>query len=106
MVSLISPENYFLFTPLLTSAAVGTVELRSILEPIRRVTGRCGADYVCAEVVDVKSEEGIVTCRSADGQGREFSLGYDHLVLAVGAEVDTFNTPGVDGTRPPPYAGS
>ena len=35
-VTMVSPANHFLFTPLLPSAAVGTVELRSILEPVRR----------------------------------------------------------------------
>lgn len=29
------------------------------------------------------------------GGNGEFSLDYDYLVIAVGAEVNTFNTPGV-----------
>lgn len=33
----ISPRNYFLFTPMLAGASVGTVEFRSICEPIREV---------------------------------------------------------------------
>lgn len=35
-VVLISPRNYFLFTPMLPSTAVGTIEFRSIVEPIRK----------------------------------------------------------------------
>ena len=35
-VTLISPRNYFLSLPLLPSAVTGTVELRSIVEPVRR----------------------------------------------------------------------
>jgi len=38
-VTLISPRNYFLFLPLLPSAVTGTVELRSIVEPVRRRLG-------------------------------------------------------------------
>lgn len=34
----VSPRNYFLFTPLLPSCTVGTIELRSIMEPIRFIT--------------------------------------------------------------------
>ena len=34
-VTLVSPRNYFLYTPLLPSAATGTVEPRSIVDPIR-----------------------------------------------------------------------
>lgn len=37
-VVVVSPHNYFLFTPLLPSCAVGTVSLRSIIQPIRYVT--------------------------------------------------------------------
>ena len=36
-VTIISPRNYFLFTPMLAGASVGTVEYRSITEPIREV---------------------------------------------------------------------
>ena len=32
-----SPRNYFLYTPLLPAVATGTVEERSIVEPIRRI---------------------------------------------------------------------
>jgi NADH dehydrogenase FAD-containing subunit len=34
----ISPKNYFLFTPLLPSVAVGTLSPRSIIQPTRYVT--------------------------------------------------------------------
>lgn len=36
-VQVISPRNYFAFTPLLPSVTCGTVEPRSIVEPIRRI---------------------------------------------------------------------
>ena len=34
-VVIVSPRNHFLFTPLLPSTTVGTIEFRSIIEPIR-----------------------------------------------------------------------
>ena len=34
-VIVISPRNHFLFTPLLASTTVGTLEFRSIIEPVR-----------------------------------------------------------------------
>lgn len=37
-VTVISPRNYFVFTPMLAGASVGTVEFRSITEPIREVS--------------------------------------------------------------------
>jgi len=36
-VQVISPRNYFAFTPLLPSVTCGTVEGRSIVEPIRNI---------------------------------------------------------------------
>lgn len=36
-VQVISPRNFFAFTPLLPSVTVGTVEARSIVEPIRNI---------------------------------------------------------------------
>lgn len=37
-VTIVSPRNYFLFTPMLAGASVGTVEYRSITEPVREVS--------------------------------------------------------------------
>ena len=37
-VTVISPRNFFLFTPMLAGASVGTVDVRSITEPIRQVS--------------------------------------------------------------------
>jgi NADH:ubiquinone reductase (non-electrogenic) len=34
----ISPRNYFLFSPLLPSVTVGTLEPRSIIQPTRYIT--------------------------------------------------------------------
>ena len=34
----VSPRNYFLFTPLLPSCTVGTIDIRSIVEPTRFIT--------------------------------------------------------------------
>jgi hypothetical protein len=36
-VTVISPRNYFVFTPMLAGASVGTVDYRSITEPVREV---------------------------------------------------------------------
>lgn len=39
-VTVVSPRNHFLFTPMLAGASVGTVEFRSITESIRQVCSR------------------------------------------------------------------
>ncbi|XP_073008530.1 external alternative NAD(P)H-ubiquinone oxidoreductase B2, mitochondrial-like [Typha latifolia] len=100
-VQVISPRNYFAFTPLLPSVTCGTVEPRSIVEPIRRIIRKKKGDvkFWEAECFNIDAANKKVYCRSnigtnLDGTG-EFAVDYDYLVLAVGARANTFNTPGV-----------
>ncbi|XP_044391116.1 external alternative NAD(P)H-ubiquinone oxidoreductase B1, mitochondrial [Triticum aestivum] len=100
-VKVISPRNCFAFTPLLPSVTCGTVEARSAVEPIQRMFEKNGKDvaYYEAECLKINLTKKAVHCRSAvgtnlDGNG-DFMLDYDYLVVALGAAVNTFNTPGV-----------
>src|SRR5262245_3443078 len=90
--TLLTPRNYFLFTPLLPSAAVGTVEFRSILEPARRRLRGVEVVEAYAERVDWQTRR--VECRGAVA-GEPFSLPFDLLVVAVGAAVADYGVPGV-----------
>ena len=91
-VTVVSPANHFLFTPLLPSAAVGTVELRSILEPVRRRRPWVELIEASAEAIDFAARR--VTCRAAV-TGEEFPVEYDRLVIGVGAAVGDYGIPGV-----------
>ena len=51
----VSPRNYFVFTPMLAAASVGTVDVRSITEPIR-MANPC-VKYVTGEAIDIKIGE-------------------------------------------------
>ena len=85
-VTVVSPFNYFLFTPMLPSATVGTLELRSLCEPIRRIVQRVKGHFLRAEAIDVEfSERLLEVCQTdADGLNRHFYLPYDKLVIGVG----------------------
>src|SRR5687768_6457794 len=91
-VTVVSPRNHFLFTPLLPSSTVGTVELRSIIEPIRRA--RRSTKFIQASAIGLDVERRALACRSPDAEVT-FELAYDFLVIAVGAENNTFGIPGV-----------
>lgn len=102
-VTVVSPRNYFLFTPLLPSVTVGTVESRSIVEPIRKLIRRHHKDtpitFLEAECVGIDHAQKHVKCedRSAIvGEVSKWDLHYDLLVVAVGAYTNTFGTPGVE----------
>ena len=85
-VTVVSPVNYFLFTPMLPSATVGTLELRSLVEPIRRIVSRAKGHFLKAEAVDVELSERLLEVTQTNAQGEEchFYLPYDKLVLGVG----------------------
>ena len=85
-VTVISPVNYFLFTPMLPSATVGTLELRSLCEPIRRIVQRVRGHFLRAEAVDVEFSERLLEICQTDANGvkHNFYLPYDKLVIAVG----------------------
>jgi NADH:ubiquinone reductase (non-electrogenic) len=91
-VTVVSPRNHFLFTPLLPSTTVGTLEFRSIIEPIRHA--RKDVRFYHAHARQLDTGHGMVTCEGA-GDGHAFRVGYDVLVIAIGAVSNTFNVPGV-----------
>ncbi|KAL2001383.1 hypothetical protein VTN02DRAFT_1831 [Thermoascus thermophilus] len=95
-VTVVSPTNYFLFTPLLPSATVGTLELRSLVEPIRRILQRVRGDFVKAQAEDVDFSAKLVEVSQVDASGNKqhFYIPYDKLVIAVGS---TTNPHGVKG---------
>lgn len=95
-VTLVSPTNYFLFTPMLPSATVGTLELRSLAEPIRRIVSRVKGHFIraIAQEIDFSRKLVEVSQRDAYGNGSRFYLPYDKLVIGVGS---TTNPHGVKG---------
>ena len=97
-VKVISPRNYFMFTPMLAASAVGTVEFRSICEPIRNVNPF--VDYIEATAISVDPKRKAVSCQSIKCEGTacditDFDVEYDHLLVAVGATTNTFGIKGV-----------
>lgn len=95
-VTVIAPQNYFLFTPMLPSATVGTLEMRSLVEPIRRIIARVKGHFIRAKAEDVDFSNKLVEVSQTDANGNEsrFYVPYDKLVIAVGS---TTNPHGVKG---------
>lgn len=97
-VTVISPMNYFLFTPLLPSATVGTVELRSIVEPIRKILNRVRGHFLEATAESVDFSNKLVEVKDTDNNGNErrFYVPYDKLVVSVGAAQNTHGVEGIE----------
>ena len=82
----ISPRNHMVFTPLLASTAVGTLEFRSVALPVRDIQPALAwpqNTYVAASARSIDSAGKQVECESSDGQ--KFWMPYDQLVIATGA---------------------
>lgn len=91
-ITVVSPRNHFLFTPLLPSTTVGTIEFRSIIEPIRHA--REDVRYYHAEGLNIDTANRTVKCRGVTDH-HAFDVQYNILVVAVGAVSNTFGVPGV-----------
>ncbi|KAK5628043.1 hypothetical protein RRF57_003758 [Xylaria bambusicola] len=97
-VTVISPKNYFLFTPMLPSATVGTLEFRSLVEPIRRILSRIRGHYLRGVAEDVEFSHKLVEVSQIDSQGEEvrFYVPYDKLVISVGSSSNTHRVKGLE----------
>jgi NADH dehydrogenase len=64
-ITLVSDQNFFLFTPMLAEAATGAVESRHVLYPIRPLCGKWGIEFgeMSVEAVDPDRRRVIVRHR-------------------------------------------
>lgn len=97
-VSVISPTNYFLFTPMLPSATVGTLELRSLVEPIRRILSRVHGHFIRARAEEIDFTHKLVEVSQVGASGEEvrFYVPYDKLVVAVGSVTNPHGVKGLE----------
>ena len=93
-VIVVSPRNHFLFTPLLNSTTVGTLEFRSIIEPIRNTRFRDDHHFQLSTAIALEPDRNRLHCE-ADLTGEKYSIDYDQLVIAVGCTSNSFGIPGV-----------
>jgi NADH dehydrogenase FAD-containing subunit len=120
---IVSPRSYFVFTPLLASTSVGTLEFRTALEPIRNRRNKASFIQGWADNVDlfnktITIEEAVIDPNqglaltgsrhegkdesqlqtehaSKSRSGQLFDLRYDKLIIGVGCYNQTFDVPGV-----------
>lgn len=91
-VTLISPTDYLLYSPLLPEVAAGVMDPRHIVVPVSQALRRTVA--VLGSALDTDLDRRTVTVRQPDGGIRE--IGYDRLVLCPGSVTREFPIPGLD----------
>ena len=90
-VRVVSPRNHFLFTPLLASTTVGTIEFRSIIEPIRNLKH---IHFYQAHCLSIDKQNKKILCEDTDTK-TTFELQFDILVIAIGEITNTYDIEGV-----------
>jgi NADH dehydrogenase len=91
-VTMISRENFILFTPMLHEVAAGDLYPGDIVNPLRRILRH--VKFVEAEVQAIDLSGRRVRC--VGGVARlAFELEFDHLLLTLGSETNFFDLPGV-----------
>jgi NADH dehydrogenase len=88
--TIVSPENFMLYTPMLPEAASGTLEPRHVVVPLRQMCPH--AELILGGVVALDVAERRVQVQTEEGL---FWMGYTDVVVAVGAIARTLPIPGL-----------
>src|SRR4051794_12347313 len=88
--TIVSPDNFMLFTPLLPEAASGTIEPRHAVVPLRVMCRH--ADLVLGRAAALDESAREVAVDTADGP---VQIAYDRLVIAVGSVSRVLPVPGL-----------
>jgi NADH:ubiquinone reductase (H+-translocating) len=94
-VTLVSQDNFFLFTPMLHEVAASDLDLTHIVNPIRKMLR-----HVCffeGEILSIDlAGRRVTVCHGFDQHTHELS--YDHLVFALGSVTNFYDIPNLAET--------
>lgn len=88
--TILSTENYMLYTPLLVEAGSGTLEPRHVVVPLRQMCPH--ADLLLGGATGLDEERRLVR---ADTLAGALEIHYEQLVLALGSIARVFPVPGL-----------
>jgi NADH dehydrogenase len=116
-ITMVSKDNFFLFTPMLHEVASGMIETRHIVTPIRAFCNRAKFYAARVEHIDLKNKIIIIETPTFSAtrtkeednitEGEESNalllskpqldrLSYDYLVIAVGSVTNFFGIPDIE----------
>ncbi len=90
-VTLVSEDNFMLYTPLLPGAAAGSIEPRHVVVPLREGLRR--TDLQLGHVTGADPAAKTLQAERLDGTPETFD--YDHLIVALGSVSRTLPIPGL-----------
>ncbi len=99
-ITLVSRDNFFLFTPMLPEVSSGMIETRHIVTPVRVFCKRAKFYEAPVTSIDLKNKQIVIT-RAIGKQTQPidlhtYTLKYEYLVLALGSETNFFGMKDVE----------
>ncbi|MBM2822454.1 MAG: disulfide oxidoreductase [Thermoleophilia bacterium] len=88
--TIVSPENYMLYTPLLPEAGAGTLEPRHVVVPLRQMCPY--SELLLGRATGLDAERGVVVAETLAGP---CEIAYERLVIALGAVTRFLPIPGL-----------
>ena len=93
-ITLVSKDNFLLFTPMLPEVASGMIETRHIVTPLRSFCKKGTLYEASVKSIDLENKRVNITHavgrQSQPTEWREHILKYDYLVIALGSENNFF----------------
>ena len=93
-ITLVSRDNFFLFTPMLPEVSSGMIETRHIVTPIRAFCKRARFYEANVESIDLENKQVIITKAIGNPMDpvhlNRHVLNYDYLVIGLGGETNFF----------------
>jgi NADH:ubiquinone reductase (H+-translocating) len=95
-ITLVSKDNFLLFTPMLPEVASGMIETRHIVTPVRSFCRKAKFYEANLESIDLDNKQVVLThtigrqTQPSSSDWREHTLKYDYLVIALGSEDNFF----------------
>ena len=93
-ITLVSRDNFFLFTPMLAEISSGMIETRHIVTPLRAFCNRAKFYETEVESIDLGKKQVVITHRIGKSMNpiewRSHILKYNYLVISLGSETNFY----------------
>lgn len=84
-VTLVSRDNFFLFTPMLYEVAASDLDASHIVNPLHKLLRAVNFFRGDVEHIDLPNKRVRVSHRAPGHEGHSYLLEYDHLILGLGS---------------------
>jgi NADH:quinone reductase (non-electrogenic) len=92
-ITLVSHDNFFLFTPMLHEVAACDIDITHIVSPLRTLLHRTHIFIGDVQSIDLDRRSVVV---SHGFEGHTHTLSYDHVVVALGSTTNFYGIPGLE----------